>query len=269
MLGPFLNTIPDGWPFNELERLLQAAAVDPAARAAFWKALLDSTVVVLGETDASGQGQHTLQPGQSLKLRSVALPTGPALAAFTSQQILSRSITGRTSFVALPFRTLADATKNASIVLNPSGPYGSELTPDEIRMALGGVVLGSDHQLEVLRETKVVVCRMADEPVELIDSIVRACESEPLIQGALLACVCMPETGEQPHPLVGLETSDMTRAAAVVGEAVKAWSARNQQFVDIVDCAEKGSLTSGVMSCGRRVYERKAKQKGLWSRLFG
>jgi hypothetical protein len=259
MLKPFHSNGVEGWPFNDLERLLQQAAgrggqgvADGSAHTAFWNALLAGELHILGSVE-----------GGRANLPSYGFPGGDALVAFTSRELLERSIAENVSFVTMPARTFFEMTAGARIALNPCGPYGKEFTPEEIGLSLTGVVMrgggGGGAQLEVTRDTQVLLGQLAVEPVELIEAVAAICRDDSSINAVSLCAVSMPAGGEsRPHPLLGIDARNYAAARNAVGAAAERWAKTSGLPVDIVDMNIEGTLQSHLRSHGRVLYKRKA-----------
>ena len=256
MLKPFHTGGVAGWPFNNVERLLQEAAggggqgvSDPNAHVAFWNALLAGDLHILGSVDDGGRAS----------LPSYGFPNGDALVAFTSADLLQRSIAEEVGYITMPAKVFFEMTAGARIALNPCGPYGKEFTPEEIKLGLGGVVMGSDNQMQVARDTNVLLCQLADEPTGLIDAVVAACRNEPSINAAYLSGIVMSSTGEaRPHPLIGLDARDYAAARNAIGPVAERWAQGAKLPVDVVDMNSADGLSTHLRSQGRVLYKRKA-----------
>ena len=117
---------------NDLELLLLAAADDGEQEPAFTAALLESEVLVLGESE----------------LDQIAIATwgdedGDIVPFFTSEDMINASADqmpglGTTAF-ALPCRELWQFTAGSRLVLNPHGPVARVYAPVEVAALLAGV----------------------------------------------------------------------------------------------------------------------------------
>ncbi|MFT3683728.1 MAG: enhanced serine sensitivity protein SseB C-terminal domain-containing protein [Phycisphaerales bacterium] len=255
MLKPFhANGVP-GWPFNELERLLQLAASsggrgapDPGAHAAFWNELLTGDLYILGSVDDRGRAS----------LPSYGLPGGDALVVFTSRELLEHSIAAQVEFITMPAKSFFEMTKGARVALNPCGPYGKEFTAEEISHAMGGFVSAGGRQMQATRDTQVLLGQLAVEPVELIKAVEGVCRNAPSINAARLCAVSMPSTGDaRAHPLIGLDAKSYVMARDAVGPVVESWSKGAGLPVDVVDLNAGGALADHLQSSGRVIYKRK------------
>lgn len=240
---------------------------EPAARAPFWKALLDGPLCVLGRVNeqAPSGATRTLKAGEKLQLFQVDHDGQPACIAFTSVELLQRSIDHEEPYIALPGRSLFETTAGTKFLLNPCGPFGKVLLPDEIRLALAGTIYTDENRIEVLRETQVFTGRLAECPTDLLDAIARTCKGTPGIRAAYHGGVSIPGSGsERPHPLIGIDAVDYSAALAVLHPIVRDWCSRTGLLVDIVSMHEQNALASYLRADGERFFPR-----GLLARLFG
>jgi hypothetical protein len=259
MLRAFHKTVPNGWPFNDLERLLTRAATDAAQRVPFVNALLAGHVYVLGSSARPGgaEGARTIPAGEKLELRTVPTQSGPAILAFTSLEILRLSIDGESRWTMLPAKSLLEVSAGSGILLNPCGPFGKELTPGEIRLALGGIVAPDEHRLQVARPTRALLGRLAVEPSELLDQVSRFCSTQPSVEAAYTSGICMPQTGEaKPHPLIGIECVGYDAVCKALSPTIESWANAHTTAVDVVNMGERTALTEHLRTAGGCFYRR-------------
>ena len=125
-----------------LERMLAAAAQDPAERPAFTQALLTGHVYVLG-----GLGGPTVsgvvQPGTNAQLANFVDSEGPFVPFFTSETAMQASLSARPgtrpNYLVLQCRALFEMTTGSRLVLNPDGPNGKIYLPFEIDALVAGL----------------------------------------------------------------------------------------------------------------------------------
>ncbi len=82
--------MPDSTTPLELERLLAAAAQDPAERPLFARAILDSEIYVLGSIDRPAVG-GAAQPGTSMSLVTLSDSDGRFTPFFTSESMQGKA----------------------------------------------------------------------------------------------------------------------------------------------------------------------------------
>ena len=117
---------------RELEQLLMQAVSDPAQRPAFYRALMEATVLVLTDNQAP-EGDVVLEAGSPLSLQVWEKQDGTnVLPFFSSLSALQRAVEREQPFMALPVRVLFEMTEGAELFLNPKNEYGKEFTPHEV-----------------------------------------------------------------------------------------------------------------------------------------
>jgi hypothetical protein len=126
--------IADPMP-TQLERMLVAAAQDPAERPAFTLALLASEVYVLGSLDVPTV-DGVAQPGTNAQLVNFSDDDSPFVPFFTSELTMHASLAARAgtkpNYLRLQCRELFELTKGARLVLDPDSPNGKKYLPAEI-----------------------------------------------------------------------------------------------------------------------------------------
>lgn len=179
----------------ELERLLAAAAQDPAERPAFTRALLDSDVYVLG-TLAQPAVDGVAQPGTSIGIVSISDGEGPIMPVFTSEASLQATLAALPGtdprFVRLKCRALFEMTGGSRLVLNPHGRYAKVFLPDEIEALITGREPGlTTEQLEA--ERRVLVGSPANIPPGLLEVLARFLVQRPVVERAHFGWIVHPD----------------------------------------------------------------------------
>jgi hypothetical protein len=135
----YLRIVPNSTTPLELERLLAAAAQDPAERPLFARAILDSEIYVLGSIDRPTVA-GVAQPGTSMSLVTLSDNEGRFTPFFTSEAMLEATLAARPGtdgrFLRLDSRALFQMTKGSRLVLNPDGPHGKVYMPPEVEAML-------------------------------------------------------------------------------------------------------------------------------------
>ena len=170
-----MELVPDP-PETGLERALRLAAADPAARPAFYAALLDATVYAIGPPASDGQpaGEQDLTPGDRLRMITWERETGePVVPFFTSSAALAKTLAEPATVVALPARALFEITAGAWLVLNPGLPTGKEFAPDEIAALLAGGLPHVPQQRVVEQDTHVRIGEPRERPRALLAALAR------------------------------------------------------------------------------------------------
>lgn len=195
-------------PGNDLEEKLMQAAAEPAHRPAFFSALLEATVFVLGRADGDGEaGETTLPTGSQVEIQHWEKEDGSsAIPFFSSLEALQRVITEEQPFLALPARSLFELTPGATLFLNPRLPYGKEFLPQEVEHLLSGEGYGFVQQRVIEEETQVRLGQPEEQPAQMIDSLTTLFSKYPQVRRAYLAQI--QEGEEEPNLLIGLEMDD-------------------------------------------------------------
>ena len=119
---------------NELEILLEKAAIEPGHRPAFFRSLLEATVWVPG---AAAQGEQVVEDSV-LDLQHWEKDDGTSVIPFfTSLAALQQAVEDEQSFVVMPVRTLFAMTLGETLYLNAKLATGKEFAPREISHLLG------------------------------------------------------------------------------------------------------------------------------------
>ena len=205
---------------NPLELALKRAAGEPAHRPAFFNLLLESTVLVLGESGDGWIAGAARQDGeQPVTLQHWEKPDGTtAIPFFTSLEALQQAVSEPQPFLALPTRTLFAMTAGAELFLNPKLPYGKEFGPDEITalMMNGGDALTEREILE--GEMRFTLSDPEEKPAQMIASLNQLLADYKQVRRAFMVQI-RDEPQDPPHWLIGLECDGNAGAEDII-EAV-------------------------------------------------
>jgi SseB protein N-terminal domain/SseB protein C-terminal domain len=178
----------------ELERLLEAAARDPAERPAFTQALLEAEVLVLGRLDG-GLVEGPIV-GESLQLFHLFDADGAIAPFFTSTWMLDATLQTRPDVdphqVKLRCRELWMLTRGMRLVLNPHGPYAKVFAPAEIEAYLDGREPGLFTE-RLQEERTVMVGAAAHLPPDLPAVLARFLVQRPVVEAAHLGWIAHPD----------------------------------------------------------------------------
>ena len=232
---------------RELERLLAAAAVDPAERPAFSSALLASEVYVLGTVDGDIV-DGVVPAGAKLNLRGGNDASGPYTAFYTSEDTLSLTLSRHPEadrrFVRLNLRTFLEVAQGSRLLLNPDSPYGKEFLPDEIAALIEGREPGLTTEV-VKEQTAVQIGAAAHVPPELPAVLARFLIQRPVVEAAHLGWIAHGD-GHQGYLLV-VVSKDRDQAMAGFG-AINIAEVTNGATLDVVVVApnSKDGFVTGV-----------------------
>jgi hypothetical protein len=192
---------------DNIEKLIEKAASEPGLRPKFYKTLLDSELIVITSEHSGELGTRTLEKDTTLKIFSME---DDKIAVFTSaDRIFDKNIIQtEVSFVGMNGRALLEATKGATLLLNPFSEFGKELTPSEIAGLLDGSIFQPKHVEEIKKNTKIRIGQPAQLPDGLVKSLSEYSKSRKEIEAVYIAMVERVDSGEPPGLMIGLRISD-------------------------------------------------------------
>ncbi|CAI1055506.1 enhanced serine sensitivity protein SseB [Serratia entomophila] len=229
---------------NELERLLKLAVTEPAHRPAFFRELLDATVLILGDSDQVPQdGDVILNADTPINIQHWEKQDGGSIIPFfSSLEALQKAVEDEQPFIALPARVLFEITQGADLFLNPKAEYGKEFYPEEVTMLLatGGVAKPVEHYVD--KETQILLGQPEEYPAAMVDALTTLFSQRKPVRRAFLALMHDQAADEKPNLLVGLEVDgEGAEIDALINEAgsVASATAPNDDPVDFCLVSEK------------------------------
>jgi hypothetical protein len=181
-------------PSSKIDLLLQQALSDKSAEPAFWKALLDVPVYAhVPKHDDTGR----------LRFIQFVTPEGvTVLPFFTDEAQALQASSDTVKTVMLSGRQLMEATRGATLMLNPN-QTPSTLYPEEIVALLdhGEVAV---MESEVLPERQMLVAIPEPKPDWLIKPLVSLYQTLDYVDAAYVAEIRLPEAPDQRILLVVL-----------------------------------------------------------------
>lgn len=256
-------------PSNDLERALMLAAVNPACRPEFYKALMVSDVYVIGFTDAVGDGITTIPAGAKLSIVNWEKADGTSfIPFFTSLEALQHALKEESKFVALPAKSFFEMTIGSFLVLNPSLPYGKEFFPNEIHALLESGMNNVPQTRVVQKETQVLLGQPANYPSDMVSALTALLAKHSVVKAAYLCLMLDLSVSDKPSLVVGFEgDGDLTQAMKEAG-SVAADTAPKGEAVDfsILKRGERG-LSAYMFKSVMPFYERtwRGKLRSLFS----
>jgi hypothetical protein len=256
---------------SDLEQLLAAAADRPAERPAFYDALMNAQIYVIGRSqNPDGRpGKVVLEAEQKLALEHWSNAEGEAfLPFFTSLEALESTLERESTYLAMNARDLFEATRGATLILNPGARYGKEFFPSEIDGLLAEQSPQRLSQRVVEQDTPVQLGQPAEYPHAMISALSDLFAKEPSVNRAFLALMHDPSRDPEPVLLVGIENvgsfDEISRkAGTVAGE-----TAPKDKPVDLTPVVEGAAgLNDYFINETQPFYERK--KRGLFRSLFG
>lgn len=189
-------------PENELEKAMLLAASDKSARPVFYRLLLDSELVVLGEL------------GETMSLETVSNGDQSYHPIFTSTKRLTDFVPEPMANFRMPGRVLFQSTLGAQFILNPGAEVGKVLTVDEIAWCLDGAREG---------QGELIVAQPKVFPKTLVKALCVLFTSRSLIRAAHLVYVARQGIDKEGHPMIGLEADgEVPRLVQEIFEAADA-----------------------------------------------
>lgn len=229
---------------NELEHLLKLAVTEPAGRPAFFRALLDATVLILGDNEQMRQdGDITLNADTPVNIQHWEKQGGGNIIPFfSSLAALRKAVEGEQPFIALPARVLFEITQGADLFLNPKAEYGKEFYPEEVAtlLATDGVTKSVERYVD--KDSQILLGQPKDYPTEMVEALTTLFSQRKLVRRAFLTLMHDQAVDEQPNLLVGLEVDgDPAEIDALINEAGNLASemVANEEPVDFCLVSEK------------------------------
>lgn len=255
---------------NALERALRLAATHPEHRPEFCRILLESDVLVLGSTDAIGDGRGEIPAGAQVSIVNWEKPDGtPVTPFFSSVEALRRAIDEESRVLTLRARDLFELTRGATLFLNPRSSYGKEFFPQEIEALLATGISAVPSSRAVEKPTPVLLGQPAEYPSAMVSSLAALLAKHPQVKSAYLCLMHNSESQEPPALLVGIEGEGDLGAAMNEAGSVAADTSPEGVPVDIARIERgKEGLSAYFFTSGKPFYERSmaTKLKSIFGR---
>lgn len=202
---------------QSLESLLKLAATESIHRTAFFRALLDATVLVLVD-NAEQRGEESEMPftaGDGVNILHWEKQDGESVIPFfTSVEVLQQALdiaedqsidTETQPFIAMPVRVLFEMTQGAHLFLNPKSEHGKEFWPQEVAMLLENDGLAQPAEMVVDKESQILLGQPEEYPAAMVDALIQLFSQRKPVRRAFLALMHDKSVDEKPNLLVGLE----------------------------------------------------------------
>ncbi|EKN3346267.1 enhanced serine sensitivity protein SseB [Yersinia ruckeri] len=197
---------------NELEKLLRLAASESIHRPAFFRTLLDATVLVLGDSGQGSQdGEMTFSASNGVSIQHWEKQDGETtIPFFSSLDVLQQALNSQAGdkeqpFVAMPVRVLFEITQGACLFLNPKTEYGKEFYPEEVAMLLANGGVARPTEMVVDKETQILLGQPEEYPSAIVDALTKLFSQRKPVRRAFLALMHDKSVDEKPNLLIGLE----------------------------------------------------------------
>ncbi|MDN0109308.1 enhanced serine sensitivity protein SseB [Yersinia mollaretii] len=202
---------------QSLESLLKLAATESIHRIAFFRALLEATVLVLVDPSAQGseEGEMSFTAGNGVNILHWEKQDGESVIPFfTSVEVLQQALdlaedhpidSEKQPFVAMPVRVLFEMTQGAHLFLNPKSEHGKEFWPQEVAMLLENGGLAQPAEMTVDKESQILLGQPEEYPAAMVDALIQLFSQRKPVRRAFLALMHDKSVDEKPNLLVGLE----------------------------------------------------------------
>jgi len=245
-----------------------AKGEDPAKRREVYQEMLKSKLI-LSTPQPLEDNATPHKSGEKLALRFHSIQNvrkKPGMLAFTSEEALLKWKKEGTPYIALGTKdifSLALKAEMDSIIINPAGPTGGELTLPEIQILSEGAIPQAASQdgatdLEVKPGTRVAVTAPARSPSEKLLEALRLCLSaHPEVQSAYFFDVAIG--GGTPHWAVGLVVQGDQKKAQEIFQAVGPVAGKHLARNEFLDFAklEPSPMFTEVNKVVRPFYQKK------------
>jgi len=254
-----------------LEKAMQelAKGEDSKRRREMYQALLNSTLILSTPQPPQGASQEGWTKARtSLNIQFHSIENNrkkPAMLAFTSVESLRRWKKEESFFLALEAKdilALALKAEMDSIIINPAGPIGGELTLPEIHILSEGAIPQAASQdgatdLEVKAGTQVAVTAPAKPPSEkLLEALRQSLSAHPEVQSAYFFDVAIGKG--IPHWAVGLVVQGDQAKAQTIFQATGPVAGKHLAPNEFLDFArlEPGPMFAEVHKAVQPFYKK-------------
>lgn len=212
----------------ELERLMKRAQADTHADPLFFTGLLDATIYahVLAAAPPGHKGFLSFRHPQNGVMM---------VAFFTNERRAERATQGVARVVALNGRAFMEATRGATLALNPQDTPTCVLYPEEV-----GALLDQGYMAECrtfsLNDNTMRIGRLHKPPDGLLQIVVGVLLELPYVETAYLAARASDDDSEPASILlaVGCESQFIERAARALGSVLEHQTGRFGVLLDML-----------------------------------
>ncbi|AYD43212.1 enhanced serine sensitivity protein SseB [Yersinia rochesterensis] len=206
---------------QSLESLLKLAATESIHRTAFFRTLLDATVLVLvdGSEQGDEEGEMAFTTGDGVNILHWEKQDGESVIPFFTsvevlqqaldiaedQQVDSEKLSVKQPFIAMPVRVLFEMTQGAHLFLNPKSEHGKEFWPQEVAMLLENGGLAQSAEMVVDKESQILLGQPEEYPAAMVDALIQLFSQRKPVRRAFLALMHDKSVDDKPNLLVGLE----------------------------------------------------------------
>lgn len=182
---------------QSLESLLKLAATESIYRTAFFRTLLDATVLVLvaGSEPGGEDSEMTFTAGNGVNILHWEKQDGESVIPFfTSIEVLQQALdiaedqqidSEKQPFIAMPVRVLFEMTQGAHLFLNPKSEHGKEFWPQEVAMLLENGGLAQPAEMSVDKESQILLGQPEEYPAVMVDALIKLFSQRKPVRRAL------------------------------------------------------------------------------------
>lgn len=227
-------------PQNELEQLLMRASEDPAARPAFYRALVAADLFVIDNNPApSAPVDGVLEPGSMLSLSVLEIEGVPHVLLFSALERIAQVVGEEVKYVRMNGRDLLELVRGGHLVLNPGSDYGKQLVPEEVEAILDGSIHAQRDTFVVEEATRVLLGQPAEYPSHVTDALCGLFRSKKNVTAAYLTQCVFPDD-PKPHIVIGIDCKDgwdplMQDVRETLGRC-----ARGDEIIDCIEMDDSG-----------------------------
>lgn len=251
-------------PVNELERLLVAAAQDPAARSAFYRALREQDLFVITDQMPEGERQFIAGENASIKIRMIEFDGTLHAPIFTSVERISAVVAAEVGFVAMKGHAVFTMLRGSDLVLNPGAQYGKVFTKHEVESLIDGSLFAPTKRNDIGGK-KILLGQPKNYPHHITAALSRLFAKVREIKAAYLAHAFVADIDSEAHTLIGLEVDkDFERVLGDAGVVVRE-VANKGEIVDFVQVRRgTNEFVSNYMTRETKPFYARKKWFGLF-----
>ncbi|MWV43293.1 hypothetical protein GRF59_06575 [Paenibacillus sp. HJL G12] len=245
---------------NRLEELLVMAAQYPAARADFYRELMNSDIYTIQVGMETRDEQHKqLVHGDHVNLIQVQYNGKEFVPIFTSLLRLQQFIKHDAHYISMNAAAFFELTEGSEVLLNPGSSYGKEFPREEIASLRDGSILNPVTSHEVQKDTEVMIGQPTTVPAELLEALARRFKSMSQVKSAYSAHYFNPETDVSPHTLIAIEfTGEREAVMREAGSIAQTLTVPNPP-VDFIELSKDTGLYDYFMSIDPFYQKKKFK----------
>lgn len=228
-------------PTNRLEALLMRATSDSGVRPEFYRAFLESEILIIGKSSNHKTGRFIADANTTLQFREIDFEGRRLIPMFTSLPRLREYLPREEPYLQInchEFLTRVGSGKG--LILNPASAYGKEFIPSEVAALINNSLFTPLEIHQVIQKEDVLVGTPGEYPAGLMNGLRSLFRTTPEVKQAYIVQIHKPASGEPAHLLVAIEADgDFAALAADCGVVIKEILERDK-FADIIQLQGSG-----------------------------